>query len=91
MVGETLTLSRMLAAGIAWPPDDTAESVVGTDLNQKTATNVRLGSTNARSLSGRLAVRSPGRRIPKLSCWAVAGLTGPSTGPCPTCSSIGVR
>jgi len=43
MVSETLTLSRMLAAGIAWPPDDTAESVGDTDLHQKTITNVRLG------------------------------------------------
>jgi len=43
MVSETLTLSRMLAAGIAWPPDDTAESVRDTDLHQKTITNVRLG------------------------------------------------
>lgn len=28
---------------VAWPPDDTEESVVSTDLHQLTITNLRLG------------------------------------------------
>ena len=34
-----------------WPPDDTEESVVGTDLHQKTITNLRLGINECAELA----------------------------------------
>lgn len=35
----------------SWPPDDTEESIVGTDLHQTTITNLRLGLNGAARLS----------------------------------------
>jgi hypothetical protein len=43
MVSETWARSSLFAAGLLWPPDDVEESIVGTDLHQKTITNLRLG------------------------------------------------
>lgn len=43
MVGTTEALLRALLPAPAWPPDDTEETVVGTDLHQMTITNLRVG------------------------------------------------
>jgi hypothetical protein len=51
MVSDASTLSNLLAAGLVWPPDDTEESVVGTDLHQKTITNLRLGINESAELA----------------------------------------
>ena len=43
MASEIQTASRPSLPGDAWPPDDTEESVLGTDLHQTTITNLRWG------------------------------------------------
>src|SRR5579862_6975554 len=43
MASEIESLPRRYAAVEPWPPDDTEESVVGTDLHQKTIINLRWG------------------------------------------------
>lgn len=52
MASETRRLRRMDFADAVWPPDDTEESVVGTDLHQMTIINMRWGINEvARSLA----------------------------------------
>src|SRR5690242_11383696 len=43
MASETKVRARPAPLFAAWPPDDTEESVVGTDLHQMTITNLRWG------------------------------------------------
>ncbi len=43
MASEIRTASRPSLPGDAWPPDDTEESVLGSDLHQTTITNLRWG------------------------------------------------
>src|SRR5579885_2830208 len=43
MAHETQTATRLAYPTEVWPPDDTEESVVGTDLHQTTIINLRLG------------------------------------------------
>ena len=50
MTSETEVRALSQAHVDAWPPDDTEESVVGTDLHQETITNLRLGITEAAQL-----------------------------------------
>jgi hypothetical protein len=51
MVSETWARSSQFAAGLLWPPDDVEESIVGTDLHQKTITNLRLGINECAELA----------------------------------------
>ncbi len=59
MVSETWARSGMFGASLLWPPDDTEESVVGTDLHQKTITNVRLGLNECAAVA-----RAPEEPVP---------------------------
>jgi hypothetical protein len=43
MVSEAQSKSRSFPPEDAWPPNDTEESILGTDLHQTTITNLRLG------------------------------------------------
>lgn len=43
MASETPTRSRPVLPGDMWPPDDTEESILGSDLHQATITNLRWG------------------------------------------------
>jgi hypothetical protein len=43
MASETQPRLRPFPPSDAWPPDDTEESIVGTDLHQTTITNLRWG------------------------------------------------
>src|SRR5579863_5101239 len=43
MASETVLQMQPFPLGEPWPPDDTEESVVGTDLHQMTIINVRTG------------------------------------------------
>ena len=45
-----------------WPPDDTEESILGSDRHQLTITNVRLGVNGDRALRRALAGRCPSKR-----------------------------
>jgi hypothetical protein len=54
IVSETWARSSLFGAGLLWPPDDVEESIVGTDLHQRTITNLRLG-INECAESARLA------------------------------------
>ncbi len=47
MASDTQTRVRPFPPSEAWPPDDTEESVLGTDLHQTTITNLRLGLNEA--------------------------------------------
>ncbi len=47
MASETQAQPRHLAHGLVWPPNDTEESVLGTDLHQGTITDLRLGFNEA--------------------------------------------
>lgn len=51
MATETQTPARRRPLGDAWPPDDTEESILGTDLHQMTITNLRLGINEVAHLS----------------------------------------
>src|SRR5579875_1068161 len=57
MASETRTWSRAFPAAEVWPPDDTEESILGTDLHQTTITNLRWGINEVARL-GRLADES---------------------------------
>lgn len=59
MASDTQTRPRPFAAGQAWPPHDTEESVVGTDWHQTTITNLRWGLNEA----ARVGLR-PGQPAP---------------------------
>jgi hypothetical protein len=59
MVSETSSLPRRLPPMGGWPPDDTEESVVGTDLHQRTIINLRWGINE---IAG--TVRTPGQPAP---------------------------
>ncbi len=59
MVSATQISRRTLLVAEPWPPDDTEESVVGTDFHQMTITNLRLGINEvARTLT------APGGPVP---------------------------
>jgi hypothetical protein len=47
MASETCIQPWAFPPGQAWPPDDTEESILGTDLHQMTITNLRLGLNEA--------------------------------------------
>ena len=47
MASDIRTASRPSLPGDAWPPDDTEESVLGSDLHQTTITNLRWGLNEA--------------------------------------------
>ena len=47
MASTIQALQRSQRARQPWPPDDTEESVVGTDFHQMTITNLRVGITIA--------------------------------------------
>ena len=57
MASETQTRPRPFPPTDAWPPDDTEESIVGTDLHQTTITNLRWGLNEV----ARLQLREGGR------------------------------
>jgi hypothetical protein len=50
-----------------WPPDDTEESVVGTDLHQTTITNLRLGINQAARVGRRHDEPSPWRAFTQIN------------------------
>jgi hypothetical protein len=70
----TMPRETPLLAVEVWPPDDTEESVLGTDLHQMTITNLRLGINEVAHL-----VRAPGHGLPwqALSQIALLGCTRP--------------
>ncbi len=47
MASETRTAARPFPPGDVWPPNDTEESILGSDLHQATITNLRLGLNEA--------------------------------------------
>jgi len=59
MMSEADRLPHALATVDVWPPDDTEESVVGTDLHQMTIINLRWGMNE---IAG--ALTSPGQPAP---------------------------
>jgi hypothetical protein len=59
MASETQTQQRPFPPMEAWPPDDTEESILGTDLHQTTITNLRWGINEAARLN-----RQPGQLVP---------------------------
>jgi hypothetical protein len=58
-MSEAYRLPHALTAVDVWPPDDTEESVVGTDLHQMTIINLRWGLNE---IAG--ALTSPGQPAP---------------------------
>jgi Putative restriction endonuclease len=50
----------------AWPPDDTEESILGTDLHQTTITNLRLGINGAARVGRARGESSPWRALTQL-------------------------
>jgi hypothetical protein len=59
MASETQMRPRPFPPGDAWPPDDTEESILGTDLHQTTITNLRWGINEVAHLR-----RTPGQPLP---------------------------
>lgn len=59
MASEIYMRSQPLPARAVWPPDDTEESILGTDLHQMTITNFRLGINEIARL-----YRKPGQPVP---------------------------
>jgi Putative restriction endonuclease len=59
MSSETQMRPRPFPPGDAWPPDDTEQSVLGTDLHQTTITNLRWGINEVAHLR-----RAPGQPLP---------------------------
>jgi len=59
MASETQPRPRPFPPTDAWPPDDTEESIVGTDLHQTTITNLRWGINEVARLQ-----RIPGQPVP---------------------------
>src|SRR5947209_5299467 len=59
MTSETQLRTRRFPRGEVWPPDDTEESILGTDLHQTTITNLRLGINGVARLA-----RVPGQPLP---------------------------
>jgi Uma2 family endonuclease len=49
-----------------WPPDDTEESVVGTDLHQKTITNVRIGINECAELARQADGSAPWQAVSQI-------------------------
>jgi hypothetical protein len=74
MASETQTQQRPFPPMEAWPPDDTEESILGTDLHQTTITNLRWGINEAARLN-----RQPGQPVPwkALSQIALLGCVRP--------------
>jgi hypothetical protein len=74
MASETQTQQRPFPPMEAWPPDDTEESILGTDLHQTTITNLRWGINEAARLN-----RQPGQLVPwkALSQIALLGCVRP--------------
>lgn len=70
MASETQFQSRPFPSGNVWPPDDTEESILGTDLHQTTITNLRLGINGIADLQ-----RAPDLAVPwrALSQMAILG------------------
>jgi hypothetical protein len=88
MASETQIQQRPLPPVDAWPPDDTEESILGTDLHQTTLTNLRWGINEAAHLN-----RQPGRPVPWKVLRQIALLgclrpDAPPTAPTRTCLSI---
>ena len=75
MVSEIQTKSRLRSVAVAWPPHDTEESILGTDLYQTTITNLRWGINEAAAV----ARRSPQEPRPwqALSQMALLGCVHP--------------
>ena len=59
MASETQTRPQPFFPADPWPPNDTEESILGTDLHQTTITNLRLGINEAVH-----AYRTPGEPLP---------------------------
>ncbi len=59
MASGTQTEARPALPGDVWPPDDTEESILGSDLHQGTITNLRLGINEAARLG-----LPPGQPVP---------------------------
>ncbi len=59
MASETQDRPRTVIPGRSWPPHDTEESVLGTNLHQTTITNLRWGINEIASLR-----RAPGQLVP---------------------------
>jgi len=59
MASETRVRPRTIVPGRSWPPHDTEESVLGTNLHQTTITNLRWGINEVASLR-----RVPGQLVP---------------------------
>ena len=68
-----------------WPPDDTEESVMGTDFHQMTITNLRLGITEAAH-----TLAAPGQPLPwhALSQTTISGFTHPDGSPYTTLPDV---
>jgi Uma2 family endonuclease len=49
-----------------WPPDDTEESVVGTDLHQKTITNLRIGINECAELARQAEGSAPWQAVSQI-------------------------
>jgi len=74
MASETQARPRMAAPTHPWPPHDTEESILGTDLHQTTITNVRWGINEVAHLH-----QTPGQPVPwkALSQLALLGCLHP--------------
>jgi putative restriction endonuclease len=74
MASETQSWPRPFPPMEAWPPDDTEESILGTDLHQTTITNLRWGINEVARLN-----REPGQLVPwkALSQIALLGCVRP--------------
>ncbi len=74
MASETRTAARPFPPGDVWPPNDTEESILGSDLHQATITNLRLGLNEAARVG-----LPPGQPVPwqALSQIALLGCVRP--------------
>jgi hypothetical protein len=71
MASETQTQRRPASAVGLWPPNDTEESILGTDLHQATITNLRWGLNEAARVG-----LPPGRPVPWQALSQIALLGG---------------
>jgi len=66
MASETQTYPQAVPPAEVWPPDDTEESVLGTNLHQSTIINLRWGINEAARMSAPAGQPVPWEAIPQL-------------------------
>ena len=81
MASETQLRPPPFSSATMWPPDDTEESILGTDLHQMTISNLRLGINELARSAVRATNRCPGRRSARSPCWAASIPMAPITRP----------